>query len=328
MRGVLLAAVVAAAAVLAGQARAEGTFLDPVWSPDGASVAWAEAPLAGVPSPPNWEIWTAAADGSGAQRAAAGPALSEGLDQIDWFAPVELAFFGNFSLFLLPLGGQPTLVTRDIGDAFARDARGDRFAFTTSPCGQGLCPTRVVVYDPATGKRRVLGGPKVKYLDPTLSPDGSRVAFTTGAGLVVARADGTHLHVVAPHASCPQWSPDGRRILYAGPGGWIRAVPAGGGRSVGVIKPGVGCAYAPFRWGWSPDGRTVAVIVPPADRLSLLDVATRKLRTLTGFAHVVGFAFSPDGSQLLVASRPTPAACSSIWRIGVDGSGPQLVTRC
>jgi TolB protein len=216
----------------------------------------------------------------------------------------------------------------NIGDSFSADRSGTRFAFTTSSCGRGQCPSRIVVLDTRTGRRRLIGAVTSRYSAPTLSPDGSEVAFTSPDGLEVADVAGTHVHALAPLGNCPQWSPDGRRILYVGNGGDLLAVPATGGPSVPLTAQAVGCGYSPFNFGWSPDGRRVALIDPPGGRLSVIDVATQKSRLLEAFRHVAGFAWSPDSSRLLVAARPTPSACTSLWSIDAGGAHARLIARC
>jgi Tol biopolymer transport system component len=57
------------------------------------------------------------------------------------------------------------------------------------------------------------------YMDPTWSPDGSRIAYTFD-GLVVINADGTGRVALIPyaeglHIADPAWSPDGSRIAFA-----------------------------------------------------------------------------------------------------------------
>jgi Tol biopolymer transport system component len=326
--GACLCIALAALPGAAAATKQPGTLLFPAWSPDGKTIVWADAPYADVPSPPGWQIWTANADGSKAKLAARGAALGEGLAQLGWATRRSVAFLGNFSLYLQLLGGKPKLLAADIGDSFSSDAAGTRFAYTSSACGQGLCPSRIVVLDAVTRQHHVIGSVTSTYSAPTLAPDGNTVAFTSPDGLMTSDLAGTTLHTLAPLGNCPQWSPDGSRILYVGAGGDLLVIPATGGASIPLTAQPVGCGYSPFNFGWSPDGKRVALVNPPGDRLSIIDVATQKARTITAFRHVAGFAWSPSSSRLLVAARPTPSACTSLWRVDVGGAHAKLIARC
>jgi Tol biopolymer transport system component len=326
--GVCLCIALASVPGAAAATKQPGTLLYPAWSPDGKTIAWADAPYANVPSPPGWQIWAANADGSKARLVTRGAVLGEGLAQLGWATRRSLAFAGNFSLYTQQLGGKPKLLAVNIGDSFSSDAAGNRFAYTASPCGQGLCPSRIVVLDTATGRHRVIGDVTAQYSQPTLSPDGSEVAFTSPDGLITSNLAGSSMRTLAPLGNCPQWSPDGKSILYVGTGGDLLVIPANGGPSVPLTALPVGCGYSPSNFGWSPNGKRVALVDPPGERLSLIDVATQKARTLRAFRHVEGFAWSPDSSRLLVVARPSPSACTSLWRVDATGAHATLIARC
>ena len=326
--GRYLLVALAAVPATATATKQPGTLLFPAWSPDGKAIAWADAPYATVPSPPGWQIRTARADGSRPQVVTRGAVLGEGLAQLGWAKRGTLAFAGNFSLYVERAGGKPKQLAANIGDSFSSDARGNRFAYTASPCGQGQCPSRIVVLDTTTGRRSVIGDVTAQYSEPTLSPDGSEVAFTSPNGLMTSNIAGTAMHTLAALGQCPQWSPDGSRILYVGDGGQLLVIPAGGGASTPLTAQPVGCGYSPFNFGWAPNGKRVALIDPPGGRLTIIDVATQRARTLKAFAHVVGFAWSPDSARLLVSARPTSTACSSLWRVDATGAHPRLIARC
>jgi Tol biopolymer transport system component len=307
-----------------------GTITLPVWSPNGKQIAWIDATLSNQPSPPAWQGWEAGSDGSRPHMIISGPALSSGASQLDWFAPKTLTLFGNFSIYIKRIGEKPKLLAANITDEFSSDATGDHFAYEKSPCG-GQCdaPSQVVVINRTTGARSLIGNGSTHYGDPTISPDGTQVAFTSTDGLLVSRVDGSGLHkLTSGHAGCPQWSPDGRNILFIDDDSTLRVIPATGGTSR-VLASRVGCGFAPLNFGWSPDSETVTVIGPGGrGALTLINIATGQSKKVPGFSEVTGFAWSPDSSQLLVAARTKPSACSSLWRVNPDGSNRQLIVRC
>jgi hypothetical protein len=130
----------------------------------------------------------------------------------------------------------------------------------------------------------------------TYSPDGSLVAYGVGGlGLTVARSDGSEPRTVFP-------------------------------RRVGSAAD----------WGhpWSPTGDRIAFTTQvggpasPVD-VNVVDVATGSVTRLTEGepgASLQVIAFSPRGDRILFSKTEERGAVeSSLWSIGVDGSGPRLV---
>jgi TolB protein len=107
--------------------------------------------------------------------------------------------------------------------------------------------------------------------DPQWSPDGRRVSFDDYAGIKVADADGSHVHLVFAQTDeddlgAAAWSPDGKKLAFVNlPGGQqgpsipveVRTVNAdGSGQRRLYIS---GCCLR--KWAdpiWSPDGQMVA----------------------------------------------------------------------
>ena len=170
-------------------------------------------------------------------------------------------------------------------------------------------------------------------LYPALSPDGETVAFTRFLGSGGGRyekAAGIWLAPVSRGAPvqrtktglCPRWSPDGARLAYADAGG-LHVLPRAGGKAALVLR-GAGlpsCAYD-----WSPAGRTIAAVTARG-RLTVIDTETKRNRVI-GPAHTFDFAWSPDGSRLLVAGGATAKACSSLWIVHPDGSSLRRLRSC
>jgi Tol biopolymer transport system component len=146
---------------------------------------------------------------------------------------------------------------------------------------------------------RQLPGPDRPSAWETLSPDGSRIAYTTGKSLVVSAADGSDPEeVFGDWAGSIAWSPTGDRIAFTS------GKPKGGS-----ARP----------WG---------------TELRLLDVATGTVTlltvtegsdTLSAMAGAV-FEFSPEGDRILFSTTGdwstsgSSALESSVWSINTDGS--------
>ena len=329
MLGAITAALglTASTAVSAGAA---GTLDLPAWSPDGTHIAWASEPFGTAGGPSAAQIWTAADDGSGAKPLIGG--LRNGLFQIVWPRPDTLLFDANFQVVRAGTDKSHRIVLANEGFTFTTDTHGDRVA---SSCER--CNGPIVVVTVATGKRVRIGGKGTSNGGATFSPDGSRIAFDhavydkakdqyIGGGLWVANANGTRMHRIAKEGGCATWSPAGDRIAYQLGGSLLTIAPDGTHSRVLVTKGPV-CSV-PVSIVWSPNGKRIAYIDAKSGRLVLVDVASRHTTTIGAFASVTGVAWSPDSTQLLVTARPSPSACSSLWRIDADGSGTQLLVGC
>ena len=162
-----------------------------------------------------------------------------------------------------------------------------------------------------------------RELCPSLSPDGSQVAFAADSesreGLdiyVKSIGHGTRLRLTT-HPSdewSPAWSPDGQTIAFARLGGEagfeIHLVPALGGAEQKIYEldpnPVTNEVAGPLL-AWAPNGKWLAVPcrteTPGGSGLCLLSPQTRELQSLTapgtGFMNGdTGPAFSPDGARL------------------------------
>jgi TolB protein len=190
---------------------------------------------------------------------------------------------------------------------------------------------------------------------PKYSPDGSRVAYTVNRDIWVMDADGTDRTQVTTGGTAnrdPDWSPDGKRISYAGMGTNGRAdifvVPAKGGTATPVTTTGDHDERDPA---FSPDGSRIAftrtgcetpfgggtcVYVASATGGGATNLTPED--RVEGCDNQPGYYFngasksptwSPDGKRIAFVG---PLLCrvstigSDIWVMNADGSGKANLT--
>ncbi|AWT44219.1 MULTISPECIES: PD40 domain-containing protein [Streptomyces] len=167
--------------------------------------------------------------------------------------------------------------------------------------------------------------------DGVLSPKGSSVAYIQRAttcvpqtescvyprDLVLAKADGSDRHVLvqgiapetgeAPYVGHPDWSPDGKRLVYDSPRGleWINT----DGTGQEVLTPAAGPGT------FSPDGKSIAFVRTTSYETAdggweqsrdvwTLDTTTRALRQITTTHDAVQAPvdWSPNGTRIAYAT--------------------------
>jgi hypothetical protein len=190
----------------------------------------------------------------------------------------------------------------------------DRFA---GPLGGGIC----------------LGGKRITDLKEdhgaAWSPGGRRQAFyratgTLTADVFVVDANGARLRNLtrrtAQHSWHPDWSPDGRRILFIASGPRVERLmtmrPDGSDR-----RQVPGMAFDPNRQlgeaHWTPDGRSIGYALNDGIHVVRADGSESRLLIAGG----ASFDWSPDGRRIAFTLEGDLAIANS------DGSDTRFVTR-
>jgi Tol biopolymer transport system component len=303
--------------------------MGPKWSPDGRFIAYW-----GV-RPKTWQrdLWTVAADGSGAKGGAIALTDDASIDWgVEWSSDGRFLYFssnrgGTMNLLRLPIDsrsgaarGAPEPVTTPAAWAgslsFAKDGR--QFAFGTR---DWRADAWKVVFDP--DREALLGRPlpilrgqPLQELD--WSPDGTSLVFARRGlpweSLGVVRADGSgysQLTDASFQHRALRWSPDGQRIAFGSQRGgvpqvWVMRTDGSALQQVSGTEP----TSTPV---WSPDGRRIASGVRSG--VDLLDpspvspggpIERLAIREFQGI--VIVWSWSPDGRWLLCTPQQIPGA--------------------
>ena len=224
-----------------------------------------------------------------------------------------------------------------LADVATRTTESDAF-YTRSPshyaqCGFGRppCVGDIELYSVAVddgGERAV--GRNVAGDAPVISPDGTRVAFSTGgpdgteSHLVVMNTDGTHRVQLTNGSGVdrhPSWSPDGTRLVFqrgeTNQGGDVYVIDAETAKTTRLTS-GDAVDQQPT---WSPDGTRIAY---GSNRGGSFDLWIMKAdgsdpdQVASHPANDWWPAWSPDGSQLaFMTDRDGDIA---VYLVKVDGS--------
>ncbi|MDF2895925.1 MAG: hypothetical protein K0Q46_2711 [Rhodococcus erythropolis] len=221
-------------------------------------------------------------------------------------APAVLSFDDGWGqVFVANLDGSGLRqVTPTVGDV-SSDSRYASFA-AVAPDGTQLAYTRggryIELVDLDSGETRTVheGG-----YQPVFSPDGARIAFSSGGGISIMNTDGSDVRVVAAGDSGfgAAFSPDGSRVIF-NVGGYIVEAPADGGESKVILRDQFWNADPSY----SPDGSTLVFSSNRGgnngSETYSMPVGGGDITPLTD-THAVHPKFTPDGSRILYTRATT-----------------------
>lgn len=349
-RRVLVVAVVLLA-LAAATSRASSTTISPcrhvsqpIWSPDGTQIAYYGTrwpPPVGHRNPNDilQALCTANADGTNAQPLRYTVCSENCADPPSLVAWLKsgILYLRDGVVFRIVPGSKPQKVARVNAVSVVMNPAGTRIAAQQYDSACVTCPGPLTILDAQSGGvLGKVGGKKLENFDPSLSPDGSKVAFDRypasdsgkAFGIWTANANGSNLRRLVKVGQHPLWSPTGAKIAYVAGAGYplaLRLISAEGGKSRALVPHDVENVF-----GWSPDGRYIAFETGTGSvgRLAVVDAATGKVRTLLKLKYAPTAAWSPDSSELVANSMPGNQKCWSTWRAPVDGSKVALISSC
>ncbi|MGA8621016.1 MAG: protein kinase [Candidatus Sulfotelmatobacter sp.] len=280
------------------------------WSPDGRALRFVVTPSTG-----GQQIWEVAADGSRMHRLLPG-----------WHEPARDGNWtpdGKYFVFQSSRNGRT--------DLWAIPEKGDFFhKVNPAPVQLTSGPLSFLAPQPSLDGKRIFAigeqprgelarfdaksGQFVQYLagvsasDISFSPDGHWVAYVAYPGQVLwrSRIDGSDKLQLTRRpflAAGPTWSPDGKKILFAGFDagkiGAIYAIAIEGGVPQQVVSDPTSDL---FPGNWSPDGKSIVLQKTQSKGSSnnqsdveVLDIQTGKISTLPGSENLISPVLSPDG---------------------------------
>jgi Tol biopolymer transport system component len=238
-----------------------------------------------------------------------------------------------------PAGGDPTRLTDNaIDDAQPSwSADGRRLAFIRGDVYYG--PTDVwTMRADGTHQRQVTHGP-VYELSPSFSPGGGRIVMNRNGNIVKVRTDGTKsVRLTSGRAARdPAFSPNGRRIVFAGapreeasPGIWVM-------RRDGTHKRLLAAEGAPeyMHPDFDPDGSHIVfhslhncISHGCDDSVILMRSDGRRKRVISDIAKEP--VFSPNGHRIAAAwvscDELTQTCHSKLLTVDRDGTDGRFVT--
>jgi hypothetical protein len=342
----VLVAVTALLALVAATSSASSATISPcrqvsvpTWSPDGQQIAfygrrWPPPTGHGDPNSILQALCTANADGTNAEPLRYTVCNSKCPDPpgpLVWLQ-TGILYLRDGAIFRIAPGTKPERVARWRDFSVVTNPAGTRVAGGGWPACLS-CSGPVTILDARSGALvGTAGGTKLDNLDPSLSPDGTRVAFERDSsngsgktfGIWTAETNGSGLRQLARVGEHPLWSPADGKIAYAAAAG-LRLVAAGGGKSRVLVPRDVENVF-----GWSPDGKSIAFEMGQGSigKLAVVDVATGKVRRLLQLSYAPTAVWSSDSSELLANTVPKSQKCWSTWRVPVDASKPTLISSC
>jgi Tol biopolymer transport system component len=170
-----------------------------------------------------------------------------------------------------------------------------------------------------------------KASQPSISPDGKLIAYTSGSSLIVQDAAGGQPFELYKNENShldnaqPRWSPDGSQIAFTIRGENERGVYVIN-RLGGTLRRIAPQIYYPA---WSTDGKQIALCYQASKEIIFKDLLTGDTKSIPlrgGFTWIRDLDWSSNG-QLLILTMDEKALTYQIWILNATGSEHKKVVQ-
>jgi Tol biopolymer transport system component len=283
------------------------TDSSPVWSPDGAEIAFLRASGS---SEGESDPYLIRANGKGERQIGSPSAVGS----LEWWGPIEWSPDGTALLGQTGSEGsiETTVMRVDTGQVWRMPGAAWNAAW--SPDGSRIA----LVVDRFPGRPGAAEGRSTLY---SVRRDG-----TDWRRLAEVRSDGDEHAAVF---ELPVWMPDQKTILVGeydhaeeSPAR-IRQIPVSGGRDRTIVRDASGKFPG---WAVSPDGKQLAFLSYEGIETVSLVSGERALVVRVRTDAVDDLAWSPDGQELGYLA-PAEGQSSSLYVVKTDGSGRTMISK-
>jgi Tol biopolymer transport system component len=183
--------------------------------------------------------------------------------------------------------------------------------------------------------QNLTGGINENDMEPTFSPDGSRIAFRSernGGGIYVMGATGENVRLVVAEGYNPTWSPDGQEIAYGTQSGSNLFNRVAVGSQIWIVnlqtnvKRRVAAGPDAVQPHWSPGGHRLAYWGlrnnAQRDIWTVPAVGGEPVAVTDDKAQDSAPVWTPDGNYLYYASNRNGRL--SLWRVKIDERSGKL----
>ena len=331
-------------------------------SPDGKTIVFA-GHKEGAPIPTMY-IWTLPIDGGTPRQLTDAP-----LPFRDWYpcwspdgraiafvrmkVPENWAALGGADIYIISAeGGKPRLVTSESDRVF------DAGPVLWSPDGKLLAyfsrdkddatDGTIKVISPDGGEPQVVTRVEKIYANKEMawSADSKQIAFNEGNVIKIVSLESGNVTDIKPDLQQDRgiyhldWSPDGRRFVFAGGKGGERQLwvmehflpeatgPAAKSEPMTTVRR-IGSNWGTFA-SLSPDGKYLCDVDWDTENLAVLELATGEVRHVTrkspdDACYPLESAISPDGKEVAYLWWDPNTKASSLHVVGLDGSVDRLL---